>query len=111
MDKLDRYRQFVQALLRRYAEDQPSDRDVEIQTMFDSERDHYQIVHVGWHGHRWVHSCTVHVDIKGEKIWIQWNGTEDDLAKDFVDLGVPKSDIVIGFHAPFMRKFTEYAIG
>jgi hypothetical protein len=26
-------------------------------------------------------------------------------------VGVPKEDIVIGFHSPFMRKFTEYAVG
>jgi len=32
---------------------------------------------------------------------------EHDIAADLVDLGVPKQDIVLGFHPPFMR---EYAI-
>ncbi|WP_279239774.1 element excision factor XisI family protein [Scytonema sp. UIC 10036] len=26
-------------------------------------------------------------------------------------LGVPKQDIVLGFHAPYKRKFTDYAVG
>ncbi|MCG8366850.1 MAG: XisI protein [Pseudanabaenales cyanobacterium] len=110
MDKLEQYRQFIQNLLSRYVEYQPSHGEVEIQTVFDTVRDHYQIVHVGWRAQRWVHSCTVHIDIKDGKIWIQWNGTEDDLAQELVELGVPKTDIVIGFQSPFMRKFTDYSV-
>ncbi|MGD1865580.1 MAG: element excision factor XisI family protein [Phormidesmis sp.] len=44
---------------------------------------------MGWRKSGWVHSCTMHVDIKDGKIWIQWNGTEDDLAAELVALGVP----------------------
>ena len=51
------------------------------------------------------------IDIKGEKIWLQWNGTEDDIAANLVTMGVPNEDIVLGFQSPFMRKFTEYAVG
>ena len=76
----------------------------------DTERDHYQIVHVGWEGQNWVHICIIHVDIKGGKIWLQWNGTEDDIAADLVAAGVSKQDIVLGFQSPFMRQFTEYAV-
>ncbi len=57
-----------------------------------------------------IHSCPIHIDIKGEKIWIQWNGTELDIAEELVTNGVAKKDIVLGFHTPFMRKFTEYAV-
>ncbi|NJN31630.1 MAG: XisI protein [Synechococcales cyanobacterium RM1_1_8] len=111
MAELNQYRQFIQSLLSRYAVDSGSKNSPETQLVFDTERDHYQVMHVGWRGDRWVHSCTVHLDIKEEKIWIQWNGTEDDLAQELVDLGVPKSSIVIGFHAPSMRKYTDYAAG
>lgn len=44
-------------------------------------------------------------------IWIQWNGTEDDVAEELVGMGVAKENIVIGFHPPSLRKYTEYAIG
>lgn len=111
MEKLERYQGFIQQLLDRYTECQPTSGETEIQAVFDTVRNHYQIVHVGWQGSRWVHSCSVHVDIKDGKIWIQWNGTEDDLAQELVELGVPKTDIVIGFHTPYMRQFTEYAVG
>ncbi|HAJ61489.1 MAG TPA: XisI protein [Cyanobacteria bacterium UBA8543] len=111
MEKLARYRQLVQQMLLEYSKHKPSHGDIEVETIFDTERDHYQIVHVGWNQDRWVHSCIIHIDIKGEKIWLQWNGTEDDLAVDLVAAGDLKEDIVLGFQSPFMRQFTDYAVG
>jgi len=111
MEKLARYRQLVQQMLLEYGKHKPAYGDIEVETIFDTERDHYQIVHVGWDQQNWVHSCIIHIDIKGEKIWLQWNSTEDDIAADLVAAGVPKEDIVWGFQPPFMRQFTEYAVG
>ncbi|NMG11364.1 XisI protein [Brasilonema sp. UFV-L1] len=111
MEKLARYRQLVQQMLAEYGKQKPAYGDITVETIFDTERDHYQIVHVGWEGQNWVHSCIIHIDIKNGKIWLQWNGTEDDIAADLVALGVPKEDIVLGFQSPFMRQFTEYAVG
>lgn len=111
MEKLARYRQLVQQMLLEYGKHKPAYGDIEVETIFDTERDHYQIVHVGWNQERWVYGCIIHIDIKGEKIWLQWNGTEDDIAVDLVAAGVLKEDIVLGFQSPFMRQFTEYAVG
>ncbi|MGL4498637.1 MAG: element excision factor XisI family protein [Planktothrix sp.] len=44
-------------------------------------------------------------------MWIQYNGTEESVAERLVKMGVPHSDIVIGFHSPFKRQFTEYSVG
>ena len=110
MDKLAQYRQFVQKILNDYSDQKPAYGNIEVETIFDKERDHYQIVHVGWEGQNWIHSCIIHIDIKGGKIWLQWTGTEDDIAANLVAAGVPKEDIVLGFQSPFMRQFTEYAV-
>jgi XisI protein len=32
------------------------------------------------------------------------------LSADFVEQGVSKEDIVLGFHPPSVRKFTKYAV-
>lgn len=111
MDKLARYRQIVQQILQGYSEEKPSSGNIDVENIFDIERDHYQVVHVGWEGQDWVHICILHIDIKGGKIWLQWNGTEEDIAETLVNMGVPKEDIVLGFQSPFMRNFTAYAVG
>jgi hypothetical protein len=38
------------------------------------------------------------------------NGTEDGLALDLVRAGIPKQEIVLAFHPPHRRPYTEYAV-
>ncbi|MEQ8463469.1 element excision factor XisI family protein [Coleofasciculus sp. E2-BRE-01] len=110
MATLDQYREIVQKLLQDYAAFSRNDQEVETELIFDTTRDHYQLVHIGWQGERRIYGCILHLDIKDGKIWLQHNGTENDIAAELVEMGIPKSDIVIGFHSPFKRQFTEYAV-
>ena len=36
---------------------------------------------------------------------------EIGIVSDLEALGVPKQDIVLGFHAPYKRNYTDYAVG
>jgi hypothetical protein len=109
MEKIEKYRQLVQELLKARVWERPG---VESQTIFDTERDHYVLASVGWsEGAHRVFGTVIHIDIKDGKIWVQWDGTEDAIADQLVECGVPKSDIVIGFHSPYKRQFTEFAVG
>jgi hypothetical protein len=109
MDTLTRYREIVQEMLRAYSDRRTTD-EIESQCNFDENHDHYQIVNVGWENGRRVYGCVLHLDIKNTKIWLQYNGTEIDIAKAFEDKGVIKSDIVFGFLPPSRRQLTEYAV-
>ncbi|MEB3343481.1 XisI protein [Okeania sp.] len=110
MEKLKIHRYLVQELLLEYSQNKPAYGEIEVQTIFDTIRDHYQVVYIGWEKEHLIHNSAIHIDIKGEKIWIQWNGTELDIAEKLVMNGVAKKDIVLGFQTPFMRKLTEYAV-
>jgi hypothetical protein len=110
MDKVEKYREYVQRLITRYVSDDEDKGDVEVQLMMDTVRDHYQWMNVGWEGFKRVYNCFIHLDIKDGKIWIQQNWTEDDLAADLVEMGVPKEDIVLGLHAPYKRPYTDYGV-
>jgi hypothetical protein len=110
MADLIKYPKIVQQLLEDYAALSGDDPTVAIELIFDTVRDSYQLVHVGWHGDRRIHGCILHLDIRDGKIWLQHNGTENDIAAELVEMGAAKSDIVIGFHSPFKRQFTEYAV-
>ena len=111
MANLIKYSEIVQQLLEDYATLSDDDKTVATELIFDTVRDSYQLVHVGWHDDRRIHGCILHLDIRHGKIWLQHNGTENDIAAELVEMGVSKSDIVIGFHSPFKRQFTEYAVG
>ncbi|PZO08605.1 MAG: XisI protein [Leptolyngbya foveolarum] len=110
MATLEQYRKNIQTLLQSYATYSQGEQDIDTQLVLDTTRDHYQLVNVGWQNERRIYGCIIHIDIKDGKIWIQHNGTEDDIAAELVEMGIPKTDIVIGFHSPFKRQFTEYAV-
>lgn len=112
MATIEIYRNYIQQLLSERAQrSMKANPNVKAQTIFDVERDHYQLVYVGWkrNGIR-DYGCLLHLDIKDGKIWIQYDGTEDGIANELVALGVPKNDIVLGFQPPSVRKFTEFAV-
>jgi hypothetical protein len=110
MAELDKYRLIICQVLMRYAQLQPTYGEIEREVIFDGERDRYQVVNTGWENQRRVYGCLIHVDIKGEKIWIQYDGTEDGIANELVELGIPKQDIVLAYQSPYMRQFTEFAV-
>ncbi|KJH72253.1 XisI protein [Aliterella atlantica] len=109
MDKIDRYRTYVQQLLTRYAESD-IDNTIEVQLILDAERDHYQWMNVGWHGLNRIYRCIMHFDIKDGKIWLQQNLTDQNPAEDLVEMGVPREDIVLGLQPPFKRQYTQYGV-
>jgi len=111
MSDIEKYRKEVKEIIRQYAKERPLPENVEAQLIFDTEEDHYQLVHVGWNRDQWIHGCVLHMDIKNEKVWIQYNGTEIDIAEELIKRGIPEKNIVIGFHSPYKRQFTQYAVG
>ena len=109
MDTLASYRDVIQVLLSDYAATPISNGAIDCYTVFDTQKDHYQVMNVGWDGYRRVYGCVLHLDVKDEKIWVEQNMTEMRVAQELVARGVKKEDIVLGFQAPDMRQYTEYA--
>jgi len=84
MDRLAKYRQIVRTFLMEYSKTKPINDDLEIQVLFDTEHDHYQIVELGWDGHNRIYSCPIHLDIRDGKVWIQRNQTDELIAEELV---------------------------
>jgi hypothetical protein len=78
--------------------------------VFDEERDQYALLNVTWGQCRCVHGAQVFVRLRDGKIWIEEDWTEDGIATKLLEHGVPKDDIVLAFHPPEVRPFTEFAV-
>lgn len=112
MEKIEKYRSYVLAILQEYAQIEPVNlQNVDNQVIADYEHNHYQLVSIGWDKKLFSYSVVFHFDIKPDgKIWIQVNATDVDVAEELEQQGVPKSDIVIGFQPPQYRSYTGYAV-
>lgn len=110
MDSNPNIKEIIKRILNEYASYKISYGEVETETIFDDAKGHYELVHHGWIGQRRIHGCLLHVDIRGDKIWIQHDGTEEGVANEFVEAGVPRSRIVLAFHHPDTRQYTDFAV-
>jgi hypothetical protein len=111
MDRLDECRQYIRDLLTEIGSYRGLFDTVRSQLIFDTEGDHYQLMRIGWRDKKRIYGCIIHFDIIDDKIWLQHNSTDIDVAKRLVEMGVLNSDIVLGFQPSYIRKFTEYAVG
>jgi hypothetical protein len=48
--------------------------------------------------------------LRDDKVWIQYDDTEEGIATDLVSSGIDKNDIVLGFRHPKIRQQTGFAI-
>lgn len=104
------YRQLIKNVLFDYAKYKPAYGDIESKVIFDDEHGRYTLLEVGWDDSHYVHGSIIHVDIINDKIWIQYDGTEEGIARDLVDAGVPKEKIVLGFRPERLRPHTGFAV-
>jgi XisI protein len=108
MDRLNYYRQSIRNFLNRYV-NVWQEEGVETQLIIDSERDHYLLLKVGWEGDRRINYAVFQFDIKDNKIWVQENNTDVEIDRDLEEMGISKKEIVVGFHHPSMREYSDFA--
>jgi ketopantoate reductase len=111
MAEVASYTDIVKRIIRDYAEMKPSLGEVEVEMIFDDAGEHYELMYSGWINRERIHGSVIHVDIRGGKVWIQHDGTEQGIAGDLVEAGVPRDHIVLAFHPPEKRKYTSFATG
>ena len=110
MDTLTQYRHCIQTLLEQHSQFKTQNKDVENELFFDTDRDHYQLMRVGWKGLTRVYHTVLHFDIKDNKIWLQQNTTDIDVGQELTEMGVPKEDIILGLHPTYKRPYTGYGV-
>ncbi|MEM6317507.1 MAG: element excision factor XisI family protein [Bacteroidota bacterium] len=82
------------------------------QAITDLEGNHFQLVVMGWHKHKFLYNVLIHLNInfKTGNIWVQQNNTEILIDEDLEKFGIPKSHFVLGFRPAIMREHSKYAV-
>ena len=110
MDTLTKYRDIIKKKLKEYTEIPYAYGDLKCQLIVSDDENNFLLITQGWEDDLRVHGCLVHLEIIERKIWIHRDGLEEGIANELVAAGIPKSDIVLGFHPPDVRQFTEFAV-
>ncbi|MBI3821121.1 MAG: XisI protein [Planctomycetes bacterium] len=112
MDRMNRYHDLIKRGLteRRDFTNGRGRTDIEAVCVFDDEAGQYLLLWVGWQNKRRVDNTMLHVRLHEHKIWIETDRTEDGFATELIKAGVPNSDIVLAFHPPHLRQYTDFAV-
>jgi hypothetical protein len=97
MDTRTADREVIEKALADYAAIPYAHGNVVTQPVFDRASDHYLLMIVGSENRRRVHGCLVHIDIVGDKIWIQADGTERGMAPTLARGGIAPERILLAF--------------
>lgn len=111
MDKLNTYRDLIRRTIctSPYYIHGSKGPDVETQFLCDDDNGRYLLLDIGWRGKKRVFSPILYVCIEQEKIRIEEDWTEEGITDDLLRAGVPKEDIILAFHHPKMRPYTDFA--
>jgi len=113
-DNIIQYRALIKQLLSEHAtlanSIPPPTTERKTHLIFDEERDHYMLFRSGWWQDERVRNATLYVRLHNGKIWIEEDMTEECLATDLLRAGVRNNEIVLAFHHPTMRPFSEFAV-
>jgi|JI9StandDraft_2_1071091.scaffolds.fasta_scaffold787612_1 XisI protein len=111
MDRLENYRSIIKQLLEDYrvqgleSDDPGTDRIV----IADATTDNYLLLNVGWWQGKRITGATLHLRLLHGKIQIEEDWTEKGITADLLQAGISRDEIVLAFHSPETRKYTEFA--
>ena len=115
MDKLEQYRNIIKKILTEYhamTNTQTSKKcefEVSERLAFDETRDQYIWFRFGWDDKKQIQHIIIYLTIKNGKVWVEEDATDLCVVDDLLSAGIPQNDIVLGFHHPSKRVFTEFA--
>lgn len=112
MEKLNKYKEIVKKVINEVAGLNPETNDeISNQIIFDENNNNYLLVMNGWRGESRFYGIIIHIEVKDNgRVWLHQDNTDLIIVDHLLERGIPKKDIVLGFHAPIMRPDTDFAV-
>lgn len=111
MERVTKYKSIVKEVVSNILKPENENDPVKNQFIIDEKKGHFIVLMNGWQDESRFYGCLIHVEVKeNSRVWVHEDRTDQIVIDKLLEKGIPKSDIVVGFHAPIMRSDTEFAI-
>ncbi len=97
MDTSANYRHILKETLLQYAAIRPSHGDIRVEPIFDDENGRYALMQIGWDLGRRVSGDLFYASVRGDKVYIEYDGIGYGITDDLIANGISESDIVLAF--------------
>ena len=89
MDTRLKYQSIVKDALQNHADYRAALPDAYTsQVIFDDDRGQYLVLDIGWNGDKYLHATPIHISLIGDKVWIQFDDTEEGIATDLMKTAI-----------------------
>ncbi|NET60400.1 MAG: XisI protein [Symploca sp. SIO2E6] len=95
MDKLTDYPKLIECILAEYISlcNRRPEPNIETFLIVDQPKGNYIWMNLGWQNGERITGMTVYVRLRDSKFWIEEDWTENGIATDLIQAGVPKEDM------------------
>lgn len=101
MDKINNYRKIITNILTELKNTGSSSGQIDEYAICDEKTDNYILFNVGWYSNGFHQmGYPIHIRIKDEKVWVEWDGTDQEIVQQLIDAGISEDDIVLGWNKP-----------
>lgn len=111
MDRVKAYNKIVKNILTEiYQRFTKSAGEVEYQLVMDEKSRNYLLLTDGWIDESRFYGILIHIQVKEDGgVWLHDDNTDLIVVDWLLERGIPKKEIVLGWHTPSMRPDTEFA--
>jgi hypothetical protein len=111
MDKVTQYQEAIKQVLNEfidYLSGSPSVTDTVM--VADDEEQVYTVFDLGWENGRRIQIMPVLIRTVGDKVYVEEDNTDYGFVDRLLEAGIPAKDIVLAWHPPELRPYTEFAV-
>ena len=109
MDRMTNYKQIVRREVQQYFDRYYGD-DQYAYLLLDDNTGNYLVLLNGWRADERLQAVNMYVRVSDGLIWIEEDWSDYVIVDHLIDAGVPQDKIVLAFHHPSDRPFTEFAV-
>ena len=105
MDRIENYRRILQRVVKRHAQFQPANGDIQTHAVCDRETDEFMVIDSGWNekGRR-IYDVVLHFRLQDGIVHVERDNTDAEDVRELLDSGIAKDDLILAYNAlPFQK--------
>jgi hypothetical protein len=105
MDRIENYRQILERVVKRHAQFQPANGNIQTHAVCDRETDEFMVIDSGWNekGRR-IYDVVLHFRLQEGNVYVERDNTDAEVVRELIENGIDKENIILAYKAlPFQK--------
>lgn len=108
MDRIEKYRQILQQIVKRHAQFQPANGNIQTHAVCDIVNDDYMVVDSGWNekGRR-IYDVVLHFRLQDDIVYVERDNTDAEVTRELLAAGIERENVTLAYNALPYQKLND----